>query len=348
MGTDKPPTERVAASSAPARPRVRPARAATRIAVAVHDVEPATFERCALIRDWLDDHGVDRVTLLVIPARDLHPLGERSPQMASWLNERARGGDAIAQHGFHHARRRPSGFSARAALRPERVRCGEFLGLDELEAKRAVGAGWRVLKLAGVEPSGFVAPAYAYTQELVSALSCRFRWWAGLWRLHDPLPGAHAHARLAPAWGMGSHAPLARALSPPLMRLGAVSAPAQALGRELARERGHARRIHTTARAGRRRTAGGDRRDVAVGGAVQRRLRRRALAADQRHLVGQVLVGDGVVANQQLALVLEALCQIRSGRGRAEDRGIRLVGERDQEHVLDRWQLGGGAAGARV
>ena len=44
------------------------------LAVALHDVEPATFERAALIRDWLDDLGVDRVTLLVIPARDLHPL----------------------------------------------------------------------------------------------------------------------------------------------------------------------------------------------------------------------------------------------------------------------------------
>ncbi len=58
------------------------------IAVALHDVEPATFERCARIRDWLDDHGVDRVTLLVIPARDLHPLGERSPEMIQWLAER--------------------------------------------------------------------------------------------------------------------------------------------------------------------------------------------------------------------------------------------------------------------
>ena len=38
------------------------------LAVAVHDIEPATFERAALIRDWLDDLGVDRVTLLVIPA----------------------------------------------------------------------------------------------------------------------------------------------------------------------------------------------------------------------------------------------------------------------------------------
>jgi hypothetical protein len=30
-----------------------------KIAVALHDVEPSTYERVALMRDWLDDHGID-------------------------------------------------------------------------------------------------------------------------------------------------------------------------------------------------------------------------------------------------------------------------------------------------
>jgi hypothetical protein len=72
------------------------------IAVSLHDVEPATFERCALIRDWLNDHGVDRVTLLVIPAPDLHPFHDRRPDLAEWLDECSRAGDAVAQHGFQH------------------------------------------------------------------------------------------------------------------------------------------------------------------------------------------------------------------------------------------------------
>ena len=72
------------------------------IAIALHGIEPATFERCALIRDWLTDHGIDRVTLLVIPARDLHPIGERSPEMVDWLSACRRSGDSIAQHGFQH------------------------------------------------------------------------------------------------------------------------------------------------------------------------------------------------------------------------------------------------------
>jgi predicted deacetylase len=197
-----------------------------RIAVALHDIEPATFQRCALIRDWLDDHGVDRVTLLVIPARDLHPVGERSPEMTCWLAERASAGDEIAQHGFQHECVRRGALSRRVRLTGQRRRSAEFVGLDADEARRAVDAGWRVLKLAGVEPSGFVAPAYAYTPALRRILPRRFRWWAELWRLHRPLPpaGLDSSGVLAPAWGLGAEGLAGRALSPPLIRLGSAIA----------------------------------------------------------------------------------------------------------------------------
>jgi len=199
-----------------------------RIAVALHDIEPATFERCALIRDWLDDHGVNRVTLLVIPARDLHPLGERSPAMTSWLIERRRRGDSIAQHGFRHEPPRRGAFS-RQSLAPRGRRSAEFVGLDREETRRAVDAGWRLLKLAGIEPDGFVAPAYAYTPALRLLLPRRFRWWAGLWRMHRPLQVAGStesaidgRQLLAPAWGMGADGRLRRILSPSLIRAGGL------------------------------------------------------------------------------------------------------------------------------
>jgi hypothetical protein len=212
------------------------------IAVALHEVEPATFERCARIRDWLDDHGVDRVTLLVIPARDLHPFGERSPEMIQWLAERRRRGDSIAQHGFQHERlRRPDWTQRLRAPAMGHQRAAEFVGLDGPDTRRAVEAGWRVLKLAGMEPDGFVAPAYAYTRELRTTLttegrlSVRFRWWAGLLRMHSALTGhtssrtnsggssASAHHRLlAPAWDVGSEGAVRRALAPSLIRAGSL------------------------------------------------------------------------------------------------------------------------------
>jgi predicted deacetylase len=207
------------------------------LAVALHDIEPATFERCALIRDWLDDHGVNHVTLLVIPARDLHPLAERSPEMVSWLIECERSGDAIAQHGFQHLRsqrtRGRSGGAYQALRTIGANRETEFVGLDAQETRRAVDAGRRVLKLAGIEPRGFVAPGYAYTPALRQTLSERFHWWTALLGLHRARPATvqlvepqdRKGARrdlLAPPIALSSSSGLRRVLSPALLRAGAL------------------------------------------------------------------------------------------------------------------------------
>jgi predicted deacetylase len=164
-----------------------------RLAVALHDVEPATYERCALIRDWLDDHGVVRATLLVTPAADLHPFDRRSPGLADWLAERRAAGDAIAQHGF----------------------CGQaFDGLGVDDTRRAVDAGRRLLHLAGVEPRGFVAPAYAYTPALHLALARSYEWWAALRTVHrralaDPVAAtAVSLNRLVSPWRLRGQAVL--------------------------------------------------------------------------------------------------------------------------------------------
>jgi predicted deacetylase len=227
-------------------PQVRPrARTGQTLAVALHGIEPATFERCAVMRDWLADHGVDRVTLLVIPARDLHPVGSRCPDMIEWLYERRGAGDSIAQHGFQHVRAHGPGTARQLIARARGRRNGEFVGLDQEETRRAVHAGWRVLKLAGVEPDGFVAPAYAYTPALRQTLSLRFRWWASLMRVHRapqrlalsvatgayPYPRAEATAdrgeeviagSLAPAWSLAANGPVSRAFSPALVRAGSL------------------------------------------------------------------------------------------------------------------------------
>ncbi len=198
------------------------------IAVALHDVEPATFERCAEIRDWLENRGVDRATLLVIPARDLHPLGERSPELVGWLAERRRAGDSIAQHGFQHVQLRRANWAHRLRAPARTQRAAEVAGLDDKETRRAVEAGWRLLKLAGIEPDGFVAPAYAYTPALRRALRTRFRWWASLMGLHGALAVEDDAAneegswrRLLPVWSVGTEGMLERALSPTTIRTGA-------------------------------------------------------------------------------------------------------------------------------
>lgn len=191
------------------------------LAVAIHGIEPATFERCALIRDWLADHGVQRVTLLVIPARDLHPVGGRSPEMVEWLAAQRARGDAIAQHGFRHVCGRRTGAARALRSLARGSRAGEFTALDEPETRRAVESGWRILKLAGIEPDGFVAPAYAYTPALRRTLTRRFRWWASLLRVHGTAEAAPVPA-LAPAFSLATGGAVARALSPSLVRCGSL------------------------------------------------------------------------------------------------------------------------------
>ncbi|MGI8801970.1 MAG: DUF2334 domain-containing protein [Solirubrobacteraceae bacterium] len=194
------------------------------LAVALHDIEPATYEDCALIRDWLCDHGVERVTLLAIPARDLHPLSDRRPEMAGWLRECSRRGDAIAQHGFRHL----------SAGGPASGR-GGFVGLDRDDTRRAVDAGLRVLKLAGVEPRGFVAPGYAYPPALSEVLAARFDWWAGRLGLH----GALRHRRtLGPPLRLRARAlvGLGARTAGPTLRLDLYPRDLAATGRMLALE----------------------------------------------------------------------------------------------------------------
>ncbi len=214
------PTRRARRRSAAASARMR-----RTIAVAIHDIEPATYMRCALMRDWLDDHGVERVTLLVIPARDLHPLDARSPEMVQWVAECRRSGDSIAQHGFVHAHLVSAATKWRLPAGMARDGAAEFRGLDAEETRRAVQAGWRVLKLAGIEPSGFVAPAYAYTNALRETLSERFDWWAGLLRLHTAQSAGRAAGPLAPAWRLSADGPVRRMVTPGLVRAGALLAP---------------------------------------------------------------------------------------------------------------------------
>jgi len=184
------------------------------LAVALHDVEPATFERCALVREWLDDHGIHRVTLLVIPAADGHAFYRRSPHLHEWLLERRDRGDAIAQHGLMHRRLRPGG--------PHRRWQGgvaaEFPGLSAAETRERLNDGRRLLAQAGLDPRGFVAPAYAYTHALRRELRATYDWFATVVRCWQ----SGAGARVAPAFGLGTSSRVKRALSPALLR---VSAP---------------------------------------------------------------------------------------------------------------------------
>ena len=219
-------------------------------AVTLHDVEPATFERCVTIRDWLAERCVTRATLLVIPAADLHAFDDRSPDLAGWLRDRAHRGDSLAQHGFRHRRTLRAGPPRRWLAQWQGGSAAEFPGLDPGTTSAAVRAGRAILAGAGIEPRGFVAPAFAYTPALRRELDDCFDWWASYLRIHRPGDGSLT----APARCLGTSTRIKRALSPVGVRIGLPGSPlrvevhpqdfdhprhVRALERLLARSDGH-------------------------------------------------------------------------------------------------------------
>ncbi len=188
------------------------------VAVAIHDVEPRSFHRTLEIRAWLADRGIDRVTLLVIPASDRHPIGPRAPGLIDWLHHRVIDGDAIAQHGLVHRATSRAPWPRNVLAGFQGGRAAEFPGLDPDSTRQRVAVGLRLLRDAELSPGGFVAPGYAYTRALRQVLSDPpFQWFADLGGV-DTRRGGRIHAR---ALCLGSSTPLKRAVSPAVVRTGA-------------------------------------------------------------------------------------------------------------------------------
>jgi predicted deacetylase len=169
------------------------------LAVTIHDIEPRTFSRTREIREWLAQRRIDRVTLAVIPAADLHPIGTRAPLLAAWLRGQVARGDAIAQHGLQH--RGPG---------------SEFASLDLEESRGRVEAGLGLLREAELDPHGFIAPAYGYTPALRQVLGDRFDWFGE----RSQVCGRD-HSLNASVLGLSTPSRVPRRLAPPIVRLSA-------------------------------------------------------------------------------------------------------------------------------
>ena len=188
------------------------------LAVAIHDVEQGSFARVVEIRRWLAERGVDRVTLLVIPAAHQRPIGMHAP-LALWLRDQVAHGDAVAQHGFAHRVIAPPHWPRRLVANWQAGEAAEFPGLGGDQAARRVASGRRLLGDLDLDPHGFVAPGYAYTPELRGLLARTFDWFADLRCIRVRQEG-EIRAR---ALCLGSSTPLKRMLSPAVVRaLGAL------------------------------------------------------------------------------------------------------------------------------
>ncbi len=143
-----------------------------RLVVAIHDVTPAHNERLEILYRLLDDLDVGQFALFVVP--DWHgewPLTDH-PAFLTRLRTLARQGAEIVLHGYRHdemGSRRGRVDHVRAFGRTARE--AEFLSLAPDEATRRIRKGLEMLRRSGLEPIGFVPPAWLSRRELHTVAS---------------------------------------------------------------------------------------------------------------------------------------------------------------------------------
>lgn len=142
------------------------------LVVSLHDVSPQTRVECAEILRELAALGVPHCSLLVIP--DHHHGGHflADAECAAWLQAQAAAGHELVMHGYHHQRARREGESvvAKVTTRLYTANEGEFYDLGREAARVLVEKARADFRQLGLEPAGFIAPAWLLSTEAEGAL----------------------------------------------------------------------------------------------------------------------------------------------------------------------------------
>ena len=149
-----------------------PAELPRTLCISLHDVAPATLADCARMLAFLDELHLGPVALLVIP--DFHGTGrvDRDRRFMSFIESRILHGDEIVLHGYRHDESAPPGRGLRAWLArwmgtdPR----AEFASLPFEAARTRLLHGLAILRAAGWQPSGFVAPDWRMSGGTCDAL----------------------------------------------------------------------------------------------------------------------------------------------------------------------------------
>jgi predicted deacetylase len=128
--------------------------------VSIHDVTPAYVAGVTRLWGVCADRGITPALLVVPNWHGEWPL-EAFPQFVDWLRTRAAEGAEIVLHGDRHdevglPRSRADALRAWGKTDGE----GEFLTLDAAAAAERIGRGLRRLRQVGLDPRGFVPPAW--------------------------------------------------------------------------------------------------------------------------------------------------------------------------------------------
>ncbi len=140
--------------------------------VSIHDISPAREGQVRSLLQLCEECGVSRGTLLVVPNwYGRYPLQPQQP-LVQWLQSLNRNGWEIALHGYEHRMPEPARLTFRQRLIAHHYTDheGEFYLLRGTDASARIAKGLQIMQICGLEPVGFVAPAWLMNQETLPAL----------------------------------------------------------------------------------------------------------------------------------------------------------------------------------
>ena len=154
-------------------PIVATARAAAdSIVVSLHDVSPCTQQITSTIISELSAHGVRVCSVLVVPDYHHEGLFAKHRAFVTWLRALEADGHEVVIHGYFHER--PS--QTKETLRDKFVTRfytqneGEFYDLGYEEALRRITTARDEFRALGLNPRGFIAPAWLLGNEAEQAV----------------------------------------------------------------------------------------------------------------------------------------------------------------------------------
>jgi len=142
------------------------------LVVSIHDLSTVTRSVVTQMLADLAEAGVPVTSLLVIP--DHHHKGsiEKDPDFAVWLRARVAEGHEAVLHGFYHLRpsKTGEGVVTKLITRSYTAGEGEFHDLTFDEASGLLRRGRDAMRACGIDPTGFIAPAWLLGKEAEAAV----------------------------------------------------------------------------------------------------------------------------------------------------------------------------------
>lgn len=132
------------------------------VAIALHDVSPATWRECQALLAMLDAAGAGPLSLLVVPHYHYRAPITADRAFRNAMDERLARGDELVLHGFHHVDAAPPPSTLRAFVERRLLTRaeGEFAALSSHGASWRLARGIAMFDALGWPLHGFVPPAW--------------------------------------------------------------------------------------------------------------------------------------------------------------------------------------------